>query len=101
MLLALQDLVHLEMVSQPKRFLELECIKSNHGKDVQLICSHKSSCSRFTKFREKGRKSYFSTAGAPSRSAAGSCIWDLHFSLSKNSSNSICLMLVLQGIILL
>ncbi|CBI29421.3 unnamed protein product, partial [Vitis vinifera] len=86
MLLALQDLVHLEMVSQPKRFLELQCIKSNHGKDVQLKCSHKL---------------YFSTAGAPSRSAAGSCIWDLHFSLSKYSSNSICLMLVLLEIILL
>ncbi|CBI35604.3 unnamed protein product, partial [Vitis vinifera] len=55
MLLALHDLVHLEMVSQPKRFLELQCIKSNHGKDVQLICSHKSSYLGFKKFREKGK----------------------------------------------
>ena len=37
------------------RFLELQCIKSNHGKDVQLICSHKSSYLGFKKFREKGK----------------------------------------------
>ena len=37
----------------------------------------------------EARKGIFSTAGAPSRSAAASCIWDLHFSLSKYSSNSI------------
>uniref|UniRef100_F6HJJ1 Uncharacterized protein n=1 Tax=Vitis vinifera TaxID=29760 RepID=F6HJJ1_VITVI len=55
MLLALQDLVHLEMVSQPKRFLELQCIKSNHGKDVQLKCSHKLT--------DEGSKEVVSLAG--------------------------------------
>ncbi|KAL6338136.1 hypothetical protein AAG906_012831 [Vitis piasezkii] len=52
MLLALHDLVHLEMVSQPKR---VTVHKSNHGKDVQLICSHKSSYLGFKNSERKER----------------------------------------------